>query len=126
MELRHLRYFVGAAEDLCFTKTAKRLDIAQPSLSRQIGQLEKEIGVALFHRHRTGGFLTDGGRIFLNEVRIIFSQMDRGLEMARRTKTGELGLLRIGIAWGLGDRVSHMLSKHCEEVPGIEIECKNM
>lgn len=126
MELRHLRYFIGAAEDLCFTKTAKRLHVAQPSLSRQIQQLEEEIGVELFYRHRAGVFLTEGGRVFLTEARKVIAQADHALAMARRTKSGEIGLLRVGIAWGLGDRVSRILGRHCERIPGIEIECKNM
>ena len=64
MELRHLRYFVAVAEALSFTKAAEKLHTAQPSLSRQIKDLEQELGVQLFARERTGVRPTPAGLIF--------------------------------------------------------------
>ena len=62
MELRHLRYFVSVAEALSFTKAAEKLHTAQPSLTRQIRNLEEELGVRLLHRTKQKVSLTDEGR----------------------------------------------------------------
>src|SRR5438093_1706643 len=65
MELRHLRYFVAVAEDLNFTKAAAKLHLAQPSLTRQIHNLEEELGVRLLNRTKSHVALTEEGRSFL-------------------------------------------------------------
>ena len=69
MELRHLRYFVAVAEALNFTKASARLRVAQPALSRQMTDLEDEIGVDLMKRSPRGVTLTAEGKLFLEEVR---------------------------------------------------------
>jgi DNA-binding transcriptional LysR family regulator len=74
MELRHLRYFAAVAEVLSFTKAAAKLRIAQPSLSRQVQDLEDEIGIELLKRSRRGVALTREGRIFLEDVRIYLGE----------------------------------------------------
>ncbi len=70
MELRHLRYFVAVAEFGSFTQAAeRRLHVAQPSLSRQIRDLEMELGVALIRREPRGLALTEAGRVLLDHAR---------------------------------------------------------
>src|ERR1700731_2945901 len=85
MELRHLRYFVAIAESGSFTVAAKqRVNTAQPSLSRQIRELEAEVGVQLLIRSRRGIELTAAGRAFLDHARIALDQAEAGREAARK------------------------------------------
>ncbi len=76
MELRHLRYFVAVAEALNFTKASARLRVAQPALSRQMTDLEDEIGVDLMKRSPRGVTLTAEGKLFLDEVRELLKRAD--------------------------------------------------
>jgi LysR family transcriptional regulator, hca operon transcriptional activator len=85
MELRHLRYFVAVAEEGSLTLAAeKRLHTAQPSLSRQIRDLEYEVGVALMRRSARGVELTAAGRAFLDHARLALTQAEAAVEAARR------------------------------------------
>jgi LysR family hca operon transcriptional activator len=85
MELRHLRYFVAVAEEGSITLAAKRrLHTAQPSLNRQMRDLETEIGVQLLTRGARGVELTDAGRAFLDHVRLALAQVEAAGEAARR------------------------------------------
>ena len=83
MELRHLRYFVAVAEALNFTKASARLRIAQPALSRQMQDLEDEIGVDLLQRSPRGVSLTAEGRLLLEEARDILNRADESLKRIR-------------------------------------------
>jgi LysR family hca operon transcriptional activator len=85
MELRHLRYFVAVAEEGSLTVAAeRRLHTAQPSLSRQIRDLEYEVGVALFVRSVRGIELTAAGRAFLEHARLALGQTQAAIDAARR------------------------------------------
>jgi DNA-binding transcriptional LysR family regulator len=84
MELRHLRYFVGVGEEQHFGRAAERLHVAQPALSRQIQDLEKELGFALFDRLSRGVRLNEAGKLFLTDARRILRDVDEAkLCMAR-------------------------------------------
>jgi DNA-binding transcriptional LysR family regulator len=96
MELRHLRYFVAVAEELHFRRAAERLHIAQPPLSRQIRDLEREVGTPLFERVPRGVELTPAGLAFLPEARLTLAQAERAQRTAQRAARGEIGRLRVG------------------------------
>ncbi len=100
MELRHLRYFVAVAEELNFTRAAKRLGINQPPLSLQIRQLEKEMGTPLFHRRARGIELTSAGKLLLEEARIILRQVERAKTGVQRRARGETGRINLGSVGG--------------------------
>ena len=98
MELRHLRYFLVVGELLNFTKAAARLRVAQPALSRQVQDLEDEIGVDLLRRSPRGVTLTAEGKLFLQEVRELLRRVDESVEKTRALARGEYGELHIGYA----------------------------
>jgi DNA-binding transcriptional LysR family regulator len=101
MELRHLRYFVGVGEEQHFGRAAERLHVAQPALSRQIRDLEKEMGFALFDRLPRGVRLNAAGRSFLADARHILQDIQEAKMRAERIARGKTGTLRIGIATAL-------------------------
>src|ERR1700734_2814686 len=101
MELRHLRYFVAVAEAGSLTVAAeKKLHTAQPSLSRQIRDLEHEIGVPLMKRSVHGIELTAAGRAFLDHARLTLTQADAAAEAARRAAQPSRKTFAIGFQTG--------------------------
>ena len=105
MELRHLRYFVAVADELHFGRAAEKLHISQPPLSHQIQDLERELGVDLFHRTRHFVALTEAGRAFLEEARPILQATDHAVATARRAGRGEVGRLSVGVGHASETRV---------------------
>jgi DNA-binding transcriptional LysR family regulator len=98
MELRHLRYFVAVAEELNVRQAAIRLHLSQPPLTRQIHDLEDEVGTKLFVRSQSGMRLTEAGRTFLKEARLILAQSQRAVQLAQAASRGEAGHLDIAYA----------------------------
>jgi DNA-binding transcriptional LysR family regulator len=96
MELRHLRYFVGVGEEQHFGRAAKRLSIVQPALSRQIHDLERELGFLLFDRLPRGVKLNGAGKLFLEDARRILHELDEAKARAARVARGQSGTLRVG------------------------------
>jgi DNA-binding transcriptional LysR family regulator len=123
VELRHLRYFVAVAEELHFGRAAARLHIAQPPLSRQIRDLEQEVGAELFVRGTRGVELTAAGRAFLGEVRQVLAQAERALRAAQRASRGETGRLRVGFveAATYSGTLARVLGVFRQDVPDVSL-----
>ena len=98
-ELRHLRYFVAVAEELNFSRAARRLRMAQPPLSVAIRQLEQELGTKLFLRTSREVRLTEAGQVLLNGARRTLATAEAALEAARRAGAGDAGALRLAYSW---------------------------
>ena len=96
MELRQLQYFLAVAEELSFIRAAERLQMAQPPLSRQIRQLEIELGVELFRRTKRRVELTQGGEAFVVEANQILTRVEQGIRITQRASRGEIGQLTLG------------------------------
>jgi DNA-binding transcriptional LysR family regulator len=126
VELRHIRYFIAVAEYLNFHKAADRLHIAQPPLSRQIRQLEESLGVELFDRDQRRVELTKAGHAFLEEARKLMAQAGHAAEAARQAQRGESGIIKVGIASGLGSVVSRVVFAFRKRWPDIEVECRDI
>jgi DNA-binding transcriptional LysR family regulator len=96
MKFRHIEYFVAAAEELNFTHAAGRLHVSQPPFSKQIHDLEGELGIDLFARQRKGVTLTPAGKSFLIDARRILEDCEASIRKAQRISRGEIGELAIG------------------------------
>ena len=120
MELRHLRYFVAVGEELSFSRAARRLHTAQPSLSQQIKDLEREIGCALLERDRHHVALTVAGQAFLSEARLTLAQAERSAELARQADRSNQNEIRVGLLPGYEalflSRVLPVLSARMPEI----------
>jgi len=103
MELRHLRYFVAVGEEQHYKRAAQRLRVAQPALSRQIQDLEEEIGFKLFDRLPRGVKISAAGKSFIEDARRILREVDEAAARAKRVASGQSGILRVGfvesISW---------------------------
>ncbi|YCM46741.1 LysR substrate-binding domain-containing protein [Verrucomicrobiaceae bacterium 227] len=122
MELRHLRYFMAVAEELSFSKAGERLRIAQPALSRAVGDLEADIGVQLFDRSRRQVRLTPAGETLWRESGIIFERLDDSIRRVRETARGEIGELRVGyIGPPTRGFLGALLKEFREKHPGVTL-----
>lgn len=120
MELRHLRYFVAVAEELSFTKAAQKLRLAQPSLTRQVRNLEDEIGVRLLDRSNNRVTLTEEGRRFLFDSKKLLAMCAESVAVVQRMNRGESSHLNIGyvanIHYGLLPATLGTFRKLCPRV----------
>ncbi len=124
MELRHLRYFIAVAEEGSLTLAAeKRLHTAQPSLSRQIRDLEEEVGVQLITRSVHGIELTAAGRAFLDHARLAVTQAEAAKEAARRSAQPTRPAIALGFLSGTEmDLLPKVMRVLQDELPNIEVK----
>jgi DNA-binding transcriptional LysR family regulator len=123
MELRHLRYFSTVATELHFGRAAEKLHIAQPPLSKQIQDLETELGFELFTRTKRSVALTPAGQAFLGEVTQIFQHLDRAIDLGKKTSRGELGQISIGFVGSATYNILPvMLQQFRDRYPHLQIE----
>ena len=98
VEFRHLKYIVAVAETANFTRAAERLFLAQPSLSKQIKDLEDEIGFPIFVRNRDGVRITPAGQMIIAYAQEALSARGEIITMARAVHKGEVAPLRLGFS----------------------------
>jgi LysR family transcriptional regulator, hca operon transcriptional activator len=123
MELRHLRYFVAVVEAWSLTEAAeKKLHTSQPSLSRQIRDLEHHVGTELFTRTASGVVPTAAGRAFLDHARRALAQVDAALEAARRAAKPAKHTFAVGFQAGMEiDWLPAVTKVLRDELPNIEL-----
>lgn len=126
MEIRQLWYFVAVGEEQHYGRAAQHLRVAQPALSRQIQNLEEEIGFKLFERLPRGVKITEAGKLFLADARRTLQEINDATERAKRVAFGQSGILRVGfvenISWhGI---VPDSLRLFREHRPAAELQLK--
>jgi DNA-binding transcriptional LysR family regulator len=127
MELRHLRYFVSVAEALSFTRAAEKLHTAQPSLTRQIRDLEEELGVRLLNRTKQKVSLTDEGRSFLADAKRVPALAAETVESVRRLHSGEVRALNVGYVSNLFyDLLPKTIASFHQSFPTVSVNLFDM
>ncbi|MDD0973658.1 LysR family transcriptional regulator [Pseudomonas fontis] len=128
MELRHLRYFIAVAQELHFGRAAQLLGISQPPLSQQIQALEHELGARLFERTNRRVELSEAGRLFLEEARLVLAQVDKAADVARRAQLGELGELKIGFTSSapFNSSIPKAINAFRQRFPAVHLHLKEM
>ncbi|WP_437934389.1 LysR family transcriptional regulator [Sorangium sp. So ce341] len=124
MELRHLRYFVAIAEEESFRRAAEKLHVSQSPLSRQMQQLEEEIGAELFEPSGRGVKLTPAGRLLLDRAKAILSGVDAAAKEVRETAEGQIGTVTIGFESGSAyiGPLSTILTRFRKQAPRVNVE----
>lgn len=127
MELRHLRYVVALGEELHFGRAAKRVNITQPPFSKQIKELEAELGVMLFSRKNKIVRLTEPGKIFLQQTKKILELVDSAIKTTRRAERGEVGRIAIGyLAAAPYHLLPTVLRRYRASYPNVEVALYGM
>jgi len=127
MELRHLRYFIGVAEEENVSRAALKLHVSQPALSRQIRDLEEELGFLLLERSAKSVRLTEAGRAFLTEARAVLQRAEDAVKAARAIATGGRGELHVGYAPSLTARIlPPTLRAFQAELPNVRVRLHDL
>ena len=125
VELRHIRYFVALAEELNFRQAAERLHITQPPLSRQIRELENELGAKLFHRSKHRVELTNAGKVFLQKAYQILDAVEQAGIITRMSSVRKSAELRIAFTGSVQDLVP-VLRQFRREYPDVGLFLRHM
>ncbi len=127
MQMRHLECFMAVAEELHFSKAAKRLNLSQPPLSKHIQQLEEELSVKLFHRDRRSVSLTQAGKVYREHIQNLFHLLEQAEVAAQRAQAGQTGELRIGFLSALFyDFVPPLLLRYRQHYPNVQVSMVEM
>jgi LysR family transcriptional regulator, benzoate and cis,cis-muconate-responsive activator of ben and cat genes len=127
MEIRHLRYFVTVARERNFTRAAEKLHIAQPPLSRQIQQLEEEVGMVLLDRDSRPLRLTEAGRLLYEHAAQVLERFDDLRTMMRRFREAERPRFVIGfVASTIYAALPHLIRRFPTETPGVDVSLVEM
>ncbi len=128
MDIRRLRYFLAAAEEENLRRAAERLHIVQPALSKQIAQLEAELGCALFTRAKQRIALTASGRLFMADARRILRDLESSKERLQQASAGQLGTLNIGFreTAARSPLVSRSISEFRAMYPNVELRLNQL
>ncbi len=127
MELRHLRYFIAVAEFENITRAAAHLHTSQPSLSRQIRDLEAEMGVELFEHGVKSLRLTEAGRVFLTQAREVVRLAQEAVETARAAAQGQAGEIELGYAPSLSvELLPRILRVFQQRHPGVRMRLHDL
>jgi DNA-binding transcriptional LysR family regulator len=127
MELRHLRYFVAVAEELNFTRAAEKLHLSQPSLTRQVHNLEEELGVRLLNRQKNQISLTEEGESFLVDAKRLVTSSLESIKAVQRFSRGESGHLNLGYLFKFNfDLLPATLMTFYRDCPEIAINLFDM
>ena len=127
LELRHLKYFLAVAEDLHFRKAAERLYISQPGLSRQIRQMEEDLGIKLFERHNRKVRLTKAGEYLQKELTRNLNNLDRIISYAKLINDGMNGELRLGyVGSAMQKIIPELLLRFSQKYPNVTFSLNEM
>lgn len=127
LELRHFKYFIAVAEDLHFRKAAERLFISQPGLSRQIKQMEDDLGMTLFERHNRKVELTKAGQYLKTQITQHLKDLDRILNQAKLINNGIKGDLKFGyVGSAMQEIIPNLLLKFRSQNPYAQFGLKEL
>lgn len=121
VELRHFKYFVAVAEELHFRKAAEKLFISQPGLSRQIKQMEENLGVKLFERNNKNVILTPAGIYLKNELQIVLKNIENITNQAKLITEGKMGSIKMGyVGSAMQSVIPNLLVRFTKDFPNIK------
>ena len=121
MKIRQLEYFCAVAEEKSISAAARELHVAQPPISRQVAQLEEELGVQLFLRGSKGMSLTDAGQSLYQQTQQIFQDIRRVEDSVRSVGTGMSGRIKLGVIYSAMSYALHYINEYHSRYPQVEL-----